>query len=387
MTLKVLAVFGTRPEAIKIAPIVRLLKETSGVESRVCVTAQHRQMLDQVLEVAGITPDIDLDLMRPNQTLPELTARVLKGLGTALDEVEPDRVMVQGDTTTAMAAALSAYYRKIPVDHVEAGLRSGDIYSPFPEEVNRKVVGSIASLHFAPTKRAAEALKRENVPRERIFVTGNPVIDALLDIRARIDRFDGVRSTIEAQLPDRGNNCRVVLVTAHRRENFDGGMRRIASALLMLAEREDTVISFPVHPNPNVLNPMHALLGAHPRVRLLPPMDYVPFVYMLSRCHLVLTDSGGVQEEAPALGKPVLVMRNTTERPEGIDAGTALLVGTDPDRIYTEAARLLDDQRYYERMSRAHNPFGDGQASRRILDILRQETTVAAAAREKIHAN
>jgi UDP-N-acetylglucosamine 2-epimerase (non-hydrolysing) len=384
--MKILVVFGTRPEAIKLFPIIYALRRDPKFEVSVCVTAQHRQMLDQVLEVAGITPDVDLDLMRPNQTLPELTARVLQGLDAALDEVEPDRVMVQGDTTTAMAAALSAFYRKIPVDHVEAGLRSGDNYSPFPEEVNRKVVGSIASLHFAPTVRAAEALIRENVPRERIFVTGNPVIDALLEIKNRIDGFDGVRAMIDSQLSDHGDNRRVVLVTAHRRENFDGGMRRIASALLMLADREDILVTFPIHPNPNVLNPMHALLGAHPRIRLLPPMDYVPFVYLLSRCHLVLTDSGGVQEEAPALGKPVLVMRNTTERPEGIEAGTALLVGTDPERIYAEAARLLDDRRHYERMRRAHNPFGDGQASRRILDILAHETA-GAATMEMRHAS
>lgn len=371
--MKILVVFGTRPEAIKLFPVIRSLKQHSEFQVTVCVTGQHRQMLDQVLQIARIEPDFDLDVMRANQSLPQVTTRILNGLDEVLAEVSPSRVMVQGDTTTAMAAALSAYYRKIPVDHVEAGLRSGDIYAPWPEEVNRKLVGSIASLHFAPTKRAASALIRENVPGDRIFVTGNTVIDALLDTKNRIDDFDAVRRAIDAQLPDRGENRRIILVTAHRRENFDGGMQRVASALKKLAEREDTLVVFPVHPNPNVTEPMRASLGDHPRIRLLAPLEYVPFVYVLSRAHLVLTDSGGVQEEAPALGKPVLVMRSTTERPEGIDAGTAMLVGTEVDRIVTETTRLLDDPRHYEGMSRAHNPFGDGQASRRIRDILVRE--------------
>jgi UDP-N-acetylglucosamine 2-epimerase (non-hydrolysing) len=386
--MKILVIFGTRPEAIKLFPIIHALKRDPDFDVTVCVTAQHRQMLDQVLDVAGIEPDIDFDLMRPNQTLPALTSRVLHRLDETLASVGPDRVMVQGDTTTAMAAAMSAYYRKIPVDHVEAGLRSGDIYSPFPEEINRKVVGAIASLHFAPTVRAAETLIRENVPRDRVFVTGNPVIDALLQTKGRIDDFAGLRRSIDEQLPDRGENRRIILVTAHRRENFDIGMRRIASALLKLTEREDTVVVFPVHPNPHVVEPMRELLGNHPRIRLLPPLDYVPFVHLLSRADFVLTDSGGVQEEAPALGKPVLVMRTTTERPEGIEAGTALLVGTDPDRIVREATRLLDDRGHYQRMSRAHNPFGDGRASRRILDILAREIggTVPAAPARTLHA-
>lgn len=371
--MKILVVFGTRPEAIKLFPVIRSLKQHAEFQVTVCVTGQHRQMLDQVLQIARIKPDFDLDVMRENQSLPQVTTRILKGLDEVLDEVSPSRVMVQGDTTTAMAAALSAYYRKIPVDHVEAGLRSGDIYAPWPEEVNRKLVGSIASLHFAPTQRAALALIRENVPQDRIFVTGNTVIDALLDTKDRIDDFDAVRRTIDAQLPDKGENRRIILVTAHRRENFDGGMQRVAAALKKLAEREDTLIVFPVHPNPNVTGPMRESLGDHPRIRLLAPLEYVPFVYVLSRAHLVLTDSGGVQEEAPALGKPVLVMRTTTERPEGIDAGTAMLVGTEADRIVAETTRLLDDRRHYEVMSHAHNPFGDGQASRRIRDILIHE--------------
>ena len=371
--MNILVAFGTRPEAIKLFPVIHALKRKAEFNVVVCVTAQHRQMLDQVLEVADIVPDLDLDLMRPNQSLPQITSRILKDFDDVLQDVAPDRVMVQGDTTTAMAAALSSCYRKIPVDHVEAGLRSGDIYSPWPEEVNRKIVGSIAALHFAPTKRAADALIKENVPCERIFVTGNTVIDALLQTQRRISVAFDLGNEVNSDVLDDGDNSRVVLVTAHRRENFDGGMERIAAALMQIVEREDVRVIFPVHPNPNVLEPMRAMLDDHPRIRLLPPQDYVPFVRLLSRCDLVLTDSGGVQEEAPALGKPVLVMRNTTERPEGVEAGTALLVGTDPRLIAREALRLLNDRDHYLRMSRAHNPFGDGRASQRIADILSRE--------------
>jgi UDP-N-acetylglucosamine 2-epimerase (non-hydrolysing) len=371
--MNILVAFGTRPEAIKLFPVIHELQQDADFDVTVCVTAQHREMLDQVLDVAKITPDVDLNIMRANQTLPEITSRILSEFDEVLAKFSPDRVIVQGDTTTAMAAALSSYYRKIPVDHVEAGLRSGDIYSPFPEEVNRKMVGSIASLHFAPTARAAESLIRENVPVDRVFVTGNTVIDALLETKERITEFSEVRKIIDEQLPKKGENRKIILVTAHRRENFDGGIQEIAAAILKLAERDDTVLVFPVHPNPNVSGPMRSLLGDHPNIRLLPPLEYVPFVYLLSRCDFVLTDSGGVQEEAPALGKPVLVMRNTTERPEGIDAGTALLVGTASERIFGEANRLLDDRRHYGQMSRAHNPFGDGKASRRIVDVIAQE--------------
>ncbi len=371
--MNILVAFGTRPEAIKLFPVIHALKKEADFNVTVCVTAQHREMLDQVLQVAQIRPDVDLDIMRANQSLPQMTSRILQSFDDVLTEVAPDRVMVQGDTTTAMAAALSSYYRKIPVDHVEAGLRSGDIYSPWPEEVNRKVVGALASLHFAPTVRAAESLIRENVPRERIFVTGNTVIDALLQTKSRIDRYVSAPDMFDAGLPAIADNRYIILVTAHRRENFDGGIDRIASALLSIAENPDVLIVFPVHPNPNVLEPMKMRLGNHPRIRLLAPQEYVPFVYLLSRCHFVLTDSGGLQEEAPALGKPVLVMRDTTERPEGVDAGTALLVGTDPERIATEAQRLLRDRQHYLRMSRAHNPFGDGQASLRIMNVLAGE--------------
>jgi UDP-N-acetylglucosamine 2-epimerase (non-hydrolysing) len=371
--MNILVAFGTRPEAIKLFPVIQTLKKEADFNVTVCVTAQHREMLDQVLQVAQIKPDVDLDIMRANQSLPQMTSRILQGFDEVLADVAPDRVMVQGDTTTAMVAALSSYYRKIPVDHVEAGLRSGDIYAPWPEEVNRKVVGALASLHFAPTVRAAESLIRENVPRERIFVTGNTVIDALLQTKNKIDQYVTAHDMFDNGLPIIADNRHVVLVTAHRRENFDGGMDRIAAALLSIAEDPDVLIVFPVHPNPNVLEPMKQRLGNHPRIRLLPPQEYVPFVYLLSRCHFVLTDSGGLQEEAPALGKPVLVMRDTTERPEGIDAGTALLVGTDPKRIASEAQRLLRDRQHYLRMSRAHNPFGDGQASLRIMNVLAGE--------------
>lgn len=370
--MNILVAFGTRPEAIKLFPVIHQLQNDPDFDVTVCVTAQHREMLDQVLEIADIKPDADLDIMRPNQTLSQVTSRILSNFDGVLQKFLPDRVIVQGDTTTAMAAALSSYYRKIPVDHVEAGLRSGDIYSPFPEEANRKMVGSIASLHFAPTVRAAESLIRENVPADRIFITGNTVIDALLETKERIDEFSDTRKAIDDLLRNEENH-NIILVTSHRRENFDGGIQEIATAILRLAEREDTLVVFPVHPNPNVLEPIRSLLGDHPRIRLLPPLEYVPFVYLLSRCHFVLTDSGGIQEEAPALGKPVLVMRNTTERPEGVDAGTALLVGTDSERIFSEAQRLLSDQHHYRRMSHAHNPFGDGKASQRIVDVLAQE--------------
>lgn len=370
--MKVLVVFGTRPEAIKLFPVIHALRADPHFDVKVCVTAQHREMLDQVMEVAGIRPDYDLDLMRPNQSLTDITARIISGVGGVIDRSQPDRVMVQGDTTTAMAAALSAFYRKLPVDHVEAGLRSGDIYSPWPEELNRKVVGSIASLHFAPTQRAADALLREGLAADRIFVTGNTVIDALLDMKSRTEKFAWVHKAVPF-VPEADGSRRIILVTSHRRENFDGGIQRIVTALQQLAQRPDCFILFPVHPNPNVAAPVRAALGGRPNIRLMAPLDYLPFIRALSLCHLVLTDSGGIQEEAPALGKPVLVMRDTTERPEGVEAGTAILVGTDPDRIVTEAGRLLADTSHYDTMSRAHNPFGDGRAALRIRDILKTE--------------
>jgi UDP-N-acetylglucosamine 2-epimerase (non-hydrolysing) len=368
--MNILVVFGTRPEAIKLFPVIHALRRNPEFDVRVCVTAQHRQMLDQVLAVAGIVPDFDLNLMQPGQTLTDLTQRILEALKGVLTQFTPHRMMVQGDTTTAMATALTAYYHKIPVDHVEAGLRSGNIYSPWPEEINRKIIGSIASLHFAPTKRAADALLRENTAPDRILVTGNTVIDALHAMKSRLGSLSEHRTMIDRQLDLRGRHPKIILVTAHRRENFDGGMQRIATALRRLADRDDVLIVYPVHPNPNVIEPMNALLANHPRIRLLAPLDYVPFIYLLSICHLVLSDSGGVQEEAPAFGKPVLVMRDTTERQEGIDAGTAKLVGTDTAQIVMEASRLLDDGACYREMSLAHNPYGDGHGGSRIAEAL-----------------
>ncbi|MDE1917095.1 MAG: UDP-N-acetylglucosamine 2-epimerase (non-hydrolyzing) [Sphingomonadales bacterium] len=369
---KILLIFGTRPEAIKLFPVVAALKADPAFDVKVCVSAQHRGMLDQVLAIAGITPDHDLDLMRPNQTLDALTAALIVELGKVMDVEQPARVIVQGDTATAMAGALAAYYRKIPVDHVEAGLRSGNIYHPWPEEVNRKVIGAIAALHFAPTDTSADALKRENVPADRIHVTGNTVIDALHWVLARIQAEPSLAADL-APLEERFRGKTIIGVTTHRRENFGGGLEAIAQAIRAIADRPDVALIFPVHPNPNVRAVMDTALAGLPNVALIEPLDYPHFARLLSLAHIMLTDSGGVQEEAPALGKPVLVMRETTERPEGVTAGTAKLVGTQADTIVSEIFNLLDDKGAYEAMSRAHNPFGDGQAAERIADILRTE--------------
>ena len=365
---RILVVFGTRPEAIKLFPLIHALRRTD-TDVRVCVTGQHREMLDQVLEIARIIPDHDLDLMLPNQSLDMLTSRLLTELGKVMDADRPDRVVVQGDTATAMVGALTAYYRKVPVAHVEAGLRSGNIYHPWPEEVNRKVVGAIADLHFAPTDTARDALIAENVPAERIHVTGNTVIDALIETRARVDSDAGLAAAI-APVAERFAGKRIVAVTTHRRENFGEGLKSVAHAVRRIAQRPDVAIIFPVHPNPNVRAPMADVLGGIDNVAMIDPLDYPNFVRLLSLCHFVMTDSGGVQEEAPALAKPVLVMRETTERPEGVVAGTAKLVGNDEEVIVTEASRLLDDSASYEAMARAHNPFGDGKSSERIARII-----------------
>jgi len=362
---KVLVVFGTRPEAIKLFPVVAALKATPGLVVRTCVTAQHRALLDQVLAIAGLKPDVDLDLMEPGQSLYRLTARLLEGLGAVMDAERPDRVIVQGDTATAMAGALAAYYRKVPVAHVEAGLRSGDIHHPWPEEVNRRIVACIADQHYAPTETAAAALRRENVDPATIHVTGNTVIDALYATRARLAADPSLAAGLDG-IAARFAGKRIVLVTTHRRENFGGGMENIACALARIAERDDTAILFPVHPNPNVVGVMDTMLGDRPNIARIDPLDYPHFIRALDLAHVVLTDSGGVQEEAPALAKPVLVMRETTERPEGVAAGTARLIGTETDRIVSETLRLLDDSRAYQAMARAHNPFGDGHASTRI---------------------
>lgn len=367
--VKILSVFGTRPEAIKFFPLVHALEADPRFDSRVCVSGQHRGMLDQVLEIAGIVPHHDLDLMQPDQTLDSLTANLLTGIGKVLDMEQPDWVVVQGDTATAMAGALAAYYRKIPVAHVEAGLRSGNIHHPWPEEVNRKIVGSFAALHFAPTKTAANALKREAIDPATIHVTGNTVIDALHWITGEIEQKPSLASGL-AELEQRFAGKRIIGVTSHRRENFGGGMEAIAEAIRRIAAREDVAMIFPVHLNPNVRSVMNAQLAGLDNVALIEPLDYPHFARLLDICTLMLTDSGGVQEEAPALGKPVLVMRETTERPEGIEAGTARLVGTDADRIVAECARLLDDADAYAAMSKAHNPFGDGKSVARIVAAL-----------------
>ncbi|AEG48089.1 UDP-N-acetylglucosamine 2-epimerase [Sphingobium chlorophenolicum L-1] len=367
--MKVALVFGTRPEAIKLFPVIHALRAREDVETRLIVTAQHRGLLDQVLEIAGIAPDIDLDVMTPNQTLDGLTAKLIVELGKAFDAEKPDRVVVHGDTLTTMVASLAAYYRKIPVAHVEAGLRSGDIHHPWPEEVNRRVVACIADMNFAPTQAAADALLAESRDPATIHVTGNTVIDALLATRRRALAEPGLASGLD-DLARRFAGKRIVAVTSHRRENFGGGMEAIARSIADIAERPDVAVIFPVHPNPHVRPVMDAVLGGLSNVAMIEPLDYPHFVRLLDLCYLVLTDSGGVQEEAPSLGKPVLVMRETTERPEGVTAGTAKLVGTDRAMIVQSVFALLDDEAAYAAMSRAHNPFGDGHAAERIADII-----------------
>ncbi|WP_295631274.1 UDP-N-acetylglucosamine 2-epimerase (non-hydrolyzing) [Novosphingobium sp.] len=369
MTKTVLVIFGTRPEAIKLFPLVHALGADARFRVVTCVSAQHRGMLDQVLAIAGITPEHDLDLMKPDQTLDGLTAALLTGLGKVMDAESPDWVVVQGDTATAMSGALAAYYRKLPVCHVEAGLRSHDIYQPWPEEVNRKIIGTIAALHCAPTETSAAALRAENVAADTIHVTGNTVIDALQWVSARIEAEPGLASGL-AELEARFAGKRIIGVTSHRRENFGGGLENIAEAIRRIAARPDVALIFPVHPNPNVRKVMDAALAGLPNVAMIEPLDYPHFARLIAISEIMLTDSGGVQEEAPALGKPVLVMRETTERPEGVVAGTAKLVGTDADTIVTEIFTLLDDKAAYSAMARAHNPFGDGQTARRIVELL-----------------
>jgi UDP-N-acetylglucosamine 2-epimerase (non-hydrolysing) len=365
MRRHVAVIFGTRPEAIKLFPVIYALRLCSNLRISVWVTGQHRQMLDQVLAVAQIKPDLDFDVMVDNQSLDKLTTRLLIEVGQALDRDRPDCIVVQGDTTSTMAATLAGFYRKIPVAHVEAGLRTGNKYSPWPEEINRRIVSTIADLHFAPTESTSNILIREGINPKNVFVTGNTGIDALLVTNSRLKHLTAMTSRMKNLLaPHRGRN--VILVTAHRRESFDGGLARIAEALCILAKRDDVVIIFPIHPNPVVTATMRPQLEQCTRIIMLDPLDYIPFVYLMSASKIILTDSGGIQEEAPSLGKPVLVLRDTTERPEGIVAGTAKLVGTDCAKIVTEAERLLNDAREYETMSRAINPYGDGNASQRI---------------------
>ena len=365
---RILLVFGTRPEAIKLAPVVRRLREEPGrFETRVAVTAQHRGMLDQVLEAFSIRPDHDLDLMQPGQSLFQSTSRIIAALESVLDAERPDWVLVQGDTTTTFCGALAAFYKGIPVGHVEAGLRTGDPHEPFPEEMNRVLAGRLAALHFAPTEGAAENLRREGVDPQRIFVTGNTGIDAVIEIR---DALESGRLRAPDP-PPLDPQKTLILVTAHRRESFGQGFERICRALARLASRGDVEIVYPVHLNPNVQEPVNRLLRGVAGIRLLPPLDYVPFVDLMRRARVLLTDSGGIQEEGPSLGKPVLVMRDKTERPEAVQAGTARLVGTEEDRIVSETALLLDDEAEFRRRSAIHNPYGDGHASARIREILR----------------
>jgi UDP-N-acetylglucosamine 2-epimerase (non-hydrolysing) len=365
--MRVLSIFGTRPEAIKMAPVVKALHDAPEIEALVCVTAQHRHMLDQVLELFEISPDVDLNIMRPNQDLAHITTAVLEGVGQVLDDLKPDRVLVHGDTTTTFAAALASYYRQIPVGHVEAGLRTGDIYAPFPEEMNRRLADAITDIYFAPTKGARDNLLREGCPAEKIFVTGNTVIDSLLHITGKLDQDKDLQNGLDAAYPFLDPKRRLILVTGHRRENFGDGFEHICHALADLSERDDLQIIYPVHLNPNVREPVMRILDNRDNVHLTEPAEYLPFIRLMQRSHLVITDSGGIQEEAPSLGKPVLVMRSVTERPEAVTAGTVKLVGTDRTTIVTESTRLLDDNAAYETMSRAHNPYGDGNAASRIV--------------------
>lgn len=373
LTKKILIVFGTRPEAIKMAPVVRALIELPQWEVKVCVTAQHRQMLDQVLSLFGIVPDFDLNLMKPGQDLTDITSYVLLGMRDVFNLWQPDLVFVHGDTTTAMAASLASFYAKIPVAHVEAGLRTNDIYSPWPEEMNRRMVGRLASLHFAPTETARNNLLAEGISSAAIHVTGNTVIDALLNVVKKIDVDVNINKQFRERFSFLDEGKHLVLVTGHRRENFGQGFEDICKALREIANRSDVEIVYPVHLNPNVQEPVHRILGDCNNIHLIEPLDYLPFVYLMNRAYLLLTDSGGIQEEAPSLGKPVLVMRDTTERPEAIDAGTVKLVGTDTFRIITEVTHLLDSNELYQSMSHAHNPYGDGKAAKRICKIIKED--------------
>ncbi|GKX64532.1 non-hydrolyzing UDP-N-acetylglucosamine 2-epimerase [Pragia fontium] len=371
--MKVLTVFGTRPEAIKMAPLVHALAADDYFESKVCVTAQHREMLDQVLHLFNIKPDYDLDIMRPGQGLTEITCRILEGLKPVLEEFKPDVVLVHGDTTTTMATSLAAFYQRIPVGHVEAGLRTGDLYSPWPEEGNRKLTGHLAMYHFAPTETSKQNLLAEAIADKQITVTGNTVIDALFWVRDRIRTDSVLRQEMEQRYAFLQKDKKIILVTGHRRESFGDGFERICGALADIARTHpDVQVIYPVHLNPNVREPVKRILSHIDNVTLIEPQDYLPFVYLMDHAYLILTDSGGIQEEAPSLGKPVLVMRNTTERPEALAAGTVRLVGTDVALIIKEVSRLLTDENEYHLMSKSHNPYGDGKACQRILDALKK---------------
>lgn len=369
--MKTLCIFGTRPEAIKMAPLALALAADERFDAKVCVTGQHREMLDQVLGLFSITPEFDLNIMKPGQDLTDVTTAILQGLKGVLSEFKPDIVLVHGDTATTFAASLAAYYQQIPVAHVEAGLRTGNLYSPWPEEGNRKLTGALAKLNFAPTDTSRNNLLREGVSPDNIVVTGNTVIDALLDVVKRLDQDPELLAQASEPAAFLDPARKLILVTGHRRESFGDGFERICQALMEVAQQHPEVdIVYPVHLNPNVREPVNRLLNGIGNIYLIAPLDYLPFVHMMSRAHIILTDSGGVQEEAPSLGKPVLVMRDTTERPEAVSAGTVKLVGTNTLDIVRELNRLLVDSTAYQAMSYAHNPYGDGQACQRILEAL-----------------
>jgi len=369
--MKILTVFGTRPEAIKMAPLVDKLAQDKRFEAKVCVTAQHREMLDQVLELFEIVPDYDLNLMKPGQDLTDITCGILQGLKPILDEFEPDYVLVHGDTATTFSTTLAAYYQQIKVGHVEAGLRTGNLYSPWPEEGNRKLTGALAALHFVPTSTSRQNLVDESVSLDNIEITGNTVIDALLEVRTKLEQDAKINQVMAEKFDFIDSNKKMVLITGHRRESFGGGFERICQAISTLASQfNDVQFVYPMHLNPNVREPVNRLLADKDNIFLIEPADYLPFVYLMAKSTLILTDSGGVQEEAPSLGIPVLVMRDTTERPEAVDAGTVKLVGTNVDAIVSNVSELLTDTQAYEKMSFAHNPYGDGKACQRIVDAL-----------------
>lgn len=370
MKTKVLIVFGTRPEAIKMAPVVTAFQADAGFEARVCVTAQHREMLDQVMEIFGIRADYDLNVMAPNQTLSDITCKVLKGMEAILMEWRPDIILVQGDTTTVFAASLAAFYQKIKVGHIEAGLRTFGRYSPFPEEMNRCLTSVLSDFHFAPTERSKQNLLREGICEKNIYVTGNTVIDALHQALDYLDNTPALLQEMEQKFSFLNCDKRLILITGHRRENFGEGFRNICHAIASIAERDDVELLYPVHFNPNVRQPVNEILGHAKNIKLIEPQDYLSFLYLMRRSYLILTDSGGVQEEAPSLGKPVICMRDTTERPEAVDAGTVILSGADMDRITSLVTTLLNDPQIYERMSLAHNPYGDGTAAEQIVNII-----------------
>jgi UDP-N-acetylglucosamine 2-epimerase (non-hydrolysing) len=372
--MKIFSVFGTRPEAIKMAPVIKRIEaHPEKFQSVVCVTAQHREMLDQVLNLFEISPDHDLNIMQAKQNLFDVTCNVLQGIKTVLEKERPDIVLVQGDTTTTFAASLAPFYSNIHIGYVEAGLRTRNKYAPFPEEINRKVTSCIADIHFAPTEGSKQNLLKEGVPEESIHVTGNTVIDALLHVINRIKHDPRLEQSLADQFPYLDAKRKLILVTGHRRESFGKGFERICNALKKLGERNDVQVVYPVHLNPNVQKPVNRILGVCPRIHLVKPLDYLPFVYLMNRSHIIITDSGGIQEEAPSLGKPVLVMRDITERPEAVEAGTVKLVGTGTDLIVRKAENLINNQTTYERMARSYNPYGDGRAAKRVVEAIKEQ--------------